>query len=858
MDKNRIPIKPIVNHNTTVVIKDIILSALILGSIIAVTGTTIPGPFGENNAAWAGTFPGNNGKIAFRSQILGNAEIITINGDGSDRQNLSNNPAQDNKPSWSQDGSKIAFDSVRGGNQDIYVINAADGSALTKLTSHAAVDSDPSWSPDGSKIAFRSDRQAGAEIYVMNAADGSNVVRLTNNALPDFEPSWSPDGSKIAFTRVDGSNFDIYVMNAADGSNVVRLTNDPAQDTEPSWSPDGSKIAFTSGRTDDDTTTDTDIYVMNAADGSGLIRLTNDPANFLGANDVGPSWSPDGSKIAFQTNRDFVSPEIYSINADGSGLTRLTNDNNPDRDPDWGTVFVPNQPPTANAGEDFAVEEGTTGVELQGSGADSDGSITSYLWEQIDGPAVILSNADTSTATFDAPSVSANTPLTFNLTVTDNEGATAEDTVVVAVNNVNQAPTANAGNDFSVNEGTAGVQLQGSGSSDPDGTINSYQWEQVVSGSEPTVTLTDANTATAKFDAPSVTANTQLTFNLTVTDNEGATAEDTVVVAVNNVNQNPIANAGPDQTVNEGDTVSLDGSASSDPDGTIESYSWTQTAGTSVTLDDASGSTPSFTAPDVGADGDTLTFELTVTDNEGATSTTADTVSVTVNNVIVNQPPTANAGPDQTVNEGDTVSLDGSASSDPDDDTLTYAWTQTGGTSVTLNDANTATPTFTAPDVGANGDTLTFELTVNDGNGHAATDAVSIVVEDLASATEFTIEGFYAPVDMEDANGDPIVNIIKSGRSVPMKFEVFDQNNVEQTSTDVIQSFKQSKINCGTLQGDPVDAVEITNTAGTSLRYEDGTFLQNWKTPPRQAGNCYSATVTTVDGSSITAYFKLN
>src|ERR687898_868318 len=111
MDKNRTTIKLAVNHNTSVVIKAITLSALILGSIIAVAGTTIPGLLGGNNAAWAGTFPGNNGKIAFASQIFGNLEIITTNGDGSDRQNLSNNPAQDNNPSWSPDGSKIAFDS---------------------------------------------------------------------------------------------------------------------------------------------------------------------------------------------------------------------------------------------------------------------------------------------------------------------------------------------------------------------------------------------------------------------------------------------------------------------------------------------------------------------------------------------------------------------------------------------------------------------------------------------------------------------------------------------------------------------------------------------------------------------------
>jgi 5-hydroxyisourate hydrolase-like protein (transthyretin family) len=211
---------------------------------------------------------------------------------------------------------------------------------------------------------------------------------------------------------------------------------------------------------------------------------------------------------------------------------------------------------------------------------------------------------------------------------------------------------------------------------------------------------------------------------------DSATSSSTTLTVIEPPNQEPTADAGSDQTVNEGDTVSLDGSGSSDPDGTVESYSWTQTAGTSVTLSDASSATPSFTAPDVGADGETLTLELTVTDNDGATST-ADTVNVEVSNVIVNQEPIANAGSDQTVNEGDTVSLDGSASSDPDGDTLTYAWTQTAGTSVTLSDASSATPSFTAPDVGADGETLTLELTVDDGNGHTATDAVGINVNNV-------------------------------------------------------------------------------------------------------------------------------
>lgn len=126
-------------------------------------------------------------------------------------------------------------------------------------------------------------------------ADGSNQKRLTNYSGFDFDPAWSPDGTKIAFTSdrdlpgINGnSGFEIYVMNA-DGSDAVRLTNNSSQDVGPSWAPDGTRIAFTSLRDGLPV-----VYVMNS-DGSNQINLTQ--STFLDSSDA--EWSPDGTTIAF-------------------------------------------------------------------------------------------------------------------------------------------------------------------------------------------------------------------------------------------------------------------------------------------------------------------------------------------------------------------------------------------------------------------------------------------------------------------------------------------------------------------------------------------------------------------------------
>lgn len=214
----------------------------------------------------------------------------------------------------------------------------------------------------------------------------------------------------------------------------------------------------------------------------------------------------------------------------------------------------------------------------------------------------------------------------------------------------------------------------------------------------------------------------------------------------------PIANAGNDQNVQTGQNVSLNGSNST---GTAPlQFQWTQSSGTNVTLNNANTSAPSFTAPNqVGA----LVFTLTVTDGSGQSNSDNVTVNVMAGG---NQAPTANAGADQSVNGGEAVQLDGSGSSDPDNDPLTFAWTQTAGSSVALSGETTANPTFTAP---LSTETLTFQLTVSDGNGGADTDSVNVTV---TSQPRLFIANFagnsvvsYANPDTVNGNIPPDTNL---------------------------------------------------------------------------------------------------
>jgi len=281
-------------------------------------------------------------------------------------------------------------------------------------------------------------------------------------------------------------------------------------------------------------------------------------------------------------------------------------------------------------------------------------------------------------------------------------------------------PIAKVGVDQTVNAGTV-VTLDGSASSDPSGNPLTYTWTQVAG---PSVVLNLGDPIHPTFTAPSVPlGGATLTFQLSVNTGSQTSVPLTTNVTVKYVNHPPIANAGPNQTVGAGATVTLDSSASYDSDGDVLSYQWTQTGGPTVTLSNATAIKPTFTAPPVPSGSVALTFTLTVGD--GSLSSTAP-VAITIEHV--NHLPVANAGPNQTINDSKSVTLDGSASSDPDGDPLTYAWTQQSGIPVTLSNPGAAKPTFTAPIVSTNGDTLAFQLTVTDSGQLFSTATTKVTV----------------------------------------------------------------------------------------------------------------------------------
>jgi len=436
------------------------------------------------------------------------------------------------------------------------------------------------------------------------------------------------------------------------------------------------------------------------------------------------------------------------------------------------SVCAANLPPLAVAGPSQAVQPNTL-VQLDGSGSsDPEGEPLTYAWELLQvptGSAVAFPLTETVSASL-TPDVEGLYVL--RLIVNDGRINSAPSIIAVLASTdvtdlrddgdpcdsddqckskfcfegfckANELPVADAGKAQLVDFGTA-ASLDGSNSFDPEGQTLSYKWDINEAPEGSTATISDTEAAD-----PSFTPDVEGIYTLRLVVNDGQLDSLPSVVAIASfppqgvgeggdctidpcaaglqcvdavcvTNLLPVADAGPAQGVTTGTAVTLDGTGSSDPEGEPLTYAWSLVStpnGSTASLDDATSATPSFVA-----DLDGL-YTLSLVVNDGFQNSAPATVTVSAGN----QPPLANAGPFQTAEVGATVTLDGTASSDPEGATLTYAWSISSvpsGSTASLDDSSSASPSFVA-DLAGN---YTFELVVSDGALNSAPSSVTIAV----------------------------------------------------------------------------------------------------------------------------------
>jgi hypothetical protein len=352
-----------------------------------------------------------------------------------------------------------------------------------------------------------------------------------------------------------------------------------------------------------------------------------------------------------------VTNETEAKNTQFPNMEKLGNQTSTETTSETNTQQETNQPPKADAGGDQYAKVNDQ-VKLDGSkSSDEDGKIVSYKWEQTDGPNVDLKSADQKTANFNVPESAADSKLTFKLTVTDDKDASNSDDVSVQIgaaassqqtetnkksDTINQTgtnqqsitteeqvkanvpPKADAGGDQKAKINDV-VKLDGGQSSDEDGKIVSYKWEQTDG---PKVDIKNSDEKTASFTVSDSAAGSKLSFKLTVVDDKGSSnSDDTIVTIEEAQNIAPKADAGDDQKAQVNTQVKLDGGKSRDEDGKIVSYKWEQTDGPKVDLKNSDEKTASFDVPLKAADSK-LSFKLTVVDDKDGSDSDDTTVQV--------------------------------------------------------------------------------------------------------------------------------------------------------------------------------------------------------------------------------------
>jgi len=309
--------------------------AAVAASVIAVSAC---GGGGDGvGGAGASPFPVRitairEGAIAFTRDQGSGPRVYLLNRDGSGGTPLFAPGRSQGSPAWAPGGRTMAFDIGCGSSRSAAYVVAPYGRKRVDRAIPKSVDGcAPTWSPGGRMIAFEGLRAGQQDIWV-SRTDGSAAHRLTDDSATDAHPSWSPDGRRIVFSSDRGGNSDLYVIDA-DGSHAQVLYAGPAADVDPVWSPDGGWVAFASASKEGcavgDDACSFHLWVVRA-DGSGARQITKEAGQ-----DVEPTWSLDGARLAFASDRD-GDFDLYVVDIESGEVEQVTNDDGADRTPSWG------------------------------------------------------------------------------------------------------------------------------------------------------------------------------------------------------------------------------------------------------------------------------------------------------------------------------------------------------------------------------------------------------------------------------------------------------------------------------------------------------------------------------------------
>ncbi len=272
------------------------------------------------------------GVVAFTRDFGAGPRVYLLSMDGTGATPMFAPGRAQSAPDWSPSGELLAFDIGCGSNiAAVYRVAPKGKKAVSRAIPKGMDGCAGSWSPDGERLAFEGTTDGYDFDVWVASADGSSGHSLTGGPGSDRDPDWSPEGDRITFVSDRGGQDDLYVM-GVDGRGVHVLYAGPGTERSPEWSPDGSQVVFASSGDDPCEPAASgcfDVYVMDADGGDVSVLVAGE------GDDLDPTWSPDGSRILFSSDRD-GDFDLYVVKADGTGTTQVTNDSGDDRSPSWG------------------------------------------------------------------------------------------------------------------------------------------------------------------------------------------------------------------------------------------------------------------------------------------------------------------------------------------------------------------------------------------------------------------------------------------------------------------------------------------------------------------------------------------